>query len=656
MKIGIRAKLVALLVFVAVLPLLAALATITIGGRQLRVEAFGQTLVGMAESKASALAEALAKDIEKFHLVFQRDEALLAFLGGLKDELPKERRDDLDRRWMKDPPPPEMTAAMENPVAESLRALQREDPRLAEVLITDRYGQLAVATGPTSDYYQADEHWWRRARGNEGREKNQGELYVPDVGYDQSSRTWSVDVCIPLRSRKKPEGEKKDKEFVGVAKAVLNVSRWVGPPRTAIGEMPAKLLLVRADGVIVFGGRAEPLSESMPQWRGQVASTRPGWRVTGDGQIQGFAQVHLPSRVGLDKLSGPRWVVVFSVPRAEAVGEVNRLALVVLAVGLLIIASLFLLGLILVERSVVRRIRGLAGATHHVTEGDLAHRVRSVRQGRPLLGLDEIDALVDDFNRMVEHVQRGHAELVEASELKTKFIRIASHELRTPITFILATVKLLRDSTDPERLHHALQAMGAKAKRLDRIISDMFKLIPSGSYEERLYYTGINVAELLDEIHQDCLGFLEGRRQRFIVEEARTVPEIRADADKLRDILENLVMNAIKFTPDGGVIKVRVGHELGGYTSFSIQDQGPGIAPGEVPHIFDPFFSGGDVMQHSSGSAGFKKRGMGLGLAIVRHFAELHGGTVRVTTAEKGTTFTVLIPTKGPQGASARTG
>jgi len=640
MRIGIRTKLVTLLLLVAVLPLLAGLATIMIGGRQLRIEAFGQTVQAMAESKASALADSLAKDIEKFRLAFQRHEGLLGALSAAAQEpseIQRERIRTLDRRWAGlHPSSPEIVAVLETPVADSLRALQVEDERLAEVLVADRWGRLVAATQRTSDYYQADELWWAQAFGDGQR----GKVYVPNVGYDESSRTWSLDVCVPLR---RAEG------VAGVAKAVLDISRWVGPPRAKVGHIDAALALLRSDGMILFGGQAEPLSRSMAHWQGRIASLAPGWRVTDDGRIQGFAPVRLPVKVGPDILTGPRWMVVFSVSRAQAVGAVNRLSLVVLAIGLLIIASLFLLGLIVVDRRIARRIRTLARATHRVAEGDLTHRVESVRRGRPLLGHDEIDALVDDFNRMVHRVQRSHGQLVTANKLKTDFIRVASHELRTPISFILGTVKLLRESTDVARLQHAMQAMGAKANRLDRIINDMFKLIPSGNYDDRLHYRGVSSAELLEQVREDCLPFIEQRNQRLIVEEARKMPHLRADVDKLRDILENLVMNAIKFTPDGGVIKVRVGQQLGGYTTFSVQDQGPGIAPSDVPHIFDPFYSGGDVMQHSSGSVGFQKRGMGLGLAIVRHFADLHGGAVRVTTAKRGTTFTVLIPTDGPR-------
>jgi len=635
MRIGIRTKLVALLLFVAVLPLLAALATITIGGGRLRSEAFGQTIQTMAQSKASSLTEALTKDIDKFRLTFQRDLALQAVLLADRPRLSPTELADLDEVWpdlaLQDP---RMLEVLATATADRLRKLQLEDDRLAEVLIADRFGQLVAATGKTSDYYQGDERWWVEAFGDGIR----GKLYVPQVGYDQSTMTWSIDICIPIRS-----GE----SVVGVAKVVLDVSRWFGRTRTAIGEIQTEMQLVRPDGTIVTGLTVKPMSETIEQWSGPIASFQSGWRVTDSGAIQGFASMHVGGKVGTDALAGPVWTVVFSASQADVTDLVGTLGFTVLIIGLLIIGSLFVLGLVLVERSVVRRLHGLARATRRVTEGDLAHRVTDIRQGKPLLAYDEIDALVQDFNRMIERVQHSHAELEAGNVMKTNFIRVASHELRTPVGYILATVKLLRDSTDRDRMRHAMQSMGAKAKRLEQIITSMFKLIPTGDFGEALHYTRFSTAELLEEIYLDCFPFVEQRGQRFIIDQGPTIGEIRADREKLRDVLENLVMNAIKFTPDGGVIRLGVIEELGGYTSFSIHDQGPGIDQADVPHVFDAFFSGGDVMKHSSGSAGFQKRGMGLGLAIVKHFIELHGGTVRVTSADDGTIFSVQIPAEG---------
>jgi signal transduction histidine kinase len=111
----------------------------------------------------------------------------------------------------------------------------------------------------------------------------------------------------------------------------------------------------------------------------------------------------------------------------------------------------------------------------------------------------------------------------------------------------------------------------------------------------------------------------------------------------------------VQFTPDGGIVKVRIGRQLGDFISITVQDQGPGIPDSDLPHIFDPFYSGGEVMQHSTGVGGYRKQGMGLGLAIVRHFIEMHGGNIGVSTGPTGSIFTITIPVEPPLRAARPT-
>lgn len=641
MKIGVRAKLIGLLTFVGLLPLIAALGAITVVGKNMRSESFGQIIQTMATARADLLALSLQKDIEKLREGLLHNPRIVSALAGDLNKLTREELADLDARWphmdLSEAP---ISSILNNPISTRLSHVQHEDNRVVEVLLTDRFGQLIAATGRTTDYYQGDEDWWRRSF-NAGA----GQMYIPPVSYDESSHTWSVDICLPIRH---------ERAVVGVVKIVVDVSRWLGPNGGTVGNVDAELMLVRIDdGRIIHGNGAEPMTTTLTQWHGDIAfGTTPGWRITDDGQIQGFAQVALPDHIAADDLVTPRWLIVYAVDRDDAMAAVHRLSMIVLFMGTAIIGSLFLLGLFLVERSIIRRIRRLARATHNVAKGDLSHRIDASLSDRRIFGRDEIDELSDDFNDMVERVQHSHAELTAGNELKMNFIRVAGHELRTPVSFILATVKLLRDSADPTRLLHAVQSMGAKAKRLDDIIHAMFKLMPHQQYSEHLSCSDVNIAELLEEVHLDCFPFAQGRIQQLDIVVADTVPVIKADHEKLLDIVENLVMNAIKFTPDGGTITITAGLELGGHLSLSVQDQGPGVPKDEQERMFEPFYSGGDVMQHSSGDAGFQKRGMGLGLAIVKHFTEMHGGTIRVASDKDGSKFTVLIPLEGRDEAT----
>ena len=451
---------------------------------------------------------------------------------------------------------------------------------------------------------------------------------------------WSVSLCIPVRH---------DGKLVGIMKAVHDLSGWIGARQSFVGELPASVMLVRADGRIIYGGRGEPLTETVHYWRGRIAEpTTGGWRVTEDGHIQAYVPIKLPERVGRLPVTTPSWKLVLEIPRSEALAAVYRLSFWMLGIGLVIIFVIFLVGLMLVNRSVIRRIRRLGRAVQSVAWGNLDHRIELDWAGRRLLGTDEIDDLARDFNAMVEQVQHSHEELRAANMLRTNFIQIAGHELRTPVSYIVAMARMLEHNPDPERLARAVQAMGAKGERLNEIIQAIFKLSPQQTTRSAMVYSDVPIRELLEEVYADCSPFAETRHQRLLIDLKEGGLSVRGDRSKLRDALENLVMNAIKFTPDGGAIHVRVNRELGEYVSIAVQDQGPGIPEADMPHIFEPFFGGQDVLKHSTGSVEYRKQGMGLGLTIVRQFMELHGGAVRVASSPEGATFTITIPLEPP--------
>ena len=651
MRIGIRTKLLVLLVAVALLPLIAALVTITVGSRQLRTELYGQTISSAASVQAMALGVSLSKDIEKFYIGIQYEPEIVKALAARDKPLDPRDIEAIEATWGDLPIQPSgvLWKVLNNNISRRLRLIQKEDPLIAEVFVTDRAGAVVAATQKTGDYFQADEDWWQGAWSG-----GEGCIYTPPVNFDRSAGVWSIDVCIPIRDGKK---------VVGIAKAVLDISAWV-KMRTSgetamIGTPPVagSIMLVRRSGEIFYndnrsragGSSPEPLSTAARQWYGEIAfGMNPGWRFTDDGMLQGFAPIVMPDRIGPNKVTMPSWSLVVYVPASEVLKPVHDLGFNVLWIGLSIIVVIFVCGLFLAERGLVRRIRWLGAAAKSVTEDDLSHRIRDDSGLWRLPGRDEIDQLTDDFNAMLARIEKTHRMLREANELKTNFIRVAGHELRTPVAYILAMTRLLKDNKDPDRLQKAVTAMGAKAHRLAEIIDSIFKLLPGQGNNSSLRYEDVDFSELLEEVYLDCRPFMESRGQKFIIDSGDNIPSLLVDRAKLRDVLENLVINSIKFSPDGGTIRLRAGMQLGGHVSIAIEDQGPGIAAEDLPHVFDPFYSTRDVMKHSSGDTGYQKRGMGLGLAIVRHFVEMHGGTVHVTTSAEGSVFTITIPVEPP--------
>jgi signal transduction histidine kinase len=150
---------------------------------------------------------------------------------------------------------------------------------------------------------------------------------------------------------------------------------------------------------------------------------------------------------------------------------------------------------------------------------------------------------------------------------------------------------------------------------------------------------------LLQEAVQEVKPFAEQRQQRLALALEANLGAINIEPDKIRDSLENLLFNAIKFTPDAGTIQVIARHTAEGSVEISVRDSGVGIEAGHQPHLFKSFFTGFDVSRHCSGQFEFGRRGLGLGLSLVKAFVEMHGGQVRVASeAGKGATFVLTFP------------
>ncbi len=635
MRVGMRAKLVALLTLVAILPLLAATITIAVGVRSLRLQAFGERLSSAAVNESRSMRMSLVKDIEKLLLVFN-SEAVVSQVAAHDKALPPAQLNQLDMDWAKlDESNSPLALVLHHPLSHVLQQLAHADPRMNELMVTDRHGQLIAASDRTSDYYQADEEWWQKTYGG-----GKGKVYIERVVFDESSHSWTLNICLPIL---------QDKKVVGVAKASMDVSQWVGDGTHDVGEFPAQAMLLRPDGTIIHRRDLPPLSTKIADAPHIASRANTAFWRTLDDEVQAFAPLVIPDSVASLPVESPRWLLGLYLPQSAPMKVVTDLTLRMLAVGLVIIAVIFTAGLFLVDRSMIRRVRRLAQASRQVARGDLTHRIRSDWPSRRFIGRDEIDDLAADFDNMVDRVQQSHDALQAANELKTRFINIASHELRTPVSYILGMARLLKDSTSADRLQQAMQSIAGKAKRLDDIIHAMFKLLPEQRYRQEMRYSKVVVSELLEEVYLDVFPFIERRSQRLVIDLAPQTPDIQADRDKIRDMVENLVMNAVKFTPDGGTVTVRAGLELGGFISIAVHDEGPGISAQDMPHLFEAFFTGGDVLHHSTAVGGeYQKRGMGLGLAIVRAFAQMHGGNVNVTTSAKGSIFTVSIPIEAP--------
>jgi signal transduction histidine kinase len=261
--------------------------------------------------------------------------------------------------------------------------------------------------------------------------------------------------------------------------------------------------------------------------------------------------------------------------------------------------------------------------------------------------VDQHDLIAEKL-RLLRDLKETNARLLEASRLKSAFLEVASHELNTPVAIVLGltdlwTLTQSENATPAERSW--VEKIHGAGKRLAAVVERMFKLIRSDQPITTLEFADVDLTSLVQTVVSYLGPFLTARRQKVDLQLDPDLGSAEADPMKLADIFMNLVGNAIKFTPDGATITLIGECDGPDWVRFAVSDKGKGIRPEDRPHLFEPFFTGYDTMHHSSGEYQFGKRGIGLGLCLVKTFTELHGGRVDcVSNPGEGATFGFRIP------------
>ena len=249
-----------------------------------------------------------------------------------------------------------------------------------------------------------------------------------------------------------------------------------------------------------------------------------------------------------------------------------------------------------------------------------------------------------------EELTQANADLAEASELKSNFIKVASHELRTPLAILVPLTYMAARAPDvPEPLRGWLRSMVSATDRLHRLIDQLITMLAVQRFERPLVRRPTRLTALLRDAVEDVAPFIGLRQQVLIQDYDQDLGTITVEASKIRDCLNHLLLNAIKFTPDGGRITLGARHTPDGGAEIRVSDTGIGIDESSLRRIFDPFFTAFDVSRHSSGIFEFDRRGLGLGLSVVKAFIEMHGGHVSVESEPgRGSTFTLTLPPGPP--------
>ena len=286
-----------------------------------------------------------------------------------------------------------------------------------------------------------------------------------------------------------------------------------------------------------------------------------------------------------------------------------------------------------ISRMIINPLSSLVNTSRAIADGDLTKRT-GVQTN------DEIGVLASSFDTMTENLQQRTIELEETNKIleqmdrtKIRFIQISAHELRTPLTLVQGYAQMVqmkaRDNKDFEK--YAKGIMDGASRMVD-IIDNLLDVSRIDSNLLEVMAEDVDVRELIEKAHKVFEPSFNDRNITFTSEGLAELPVVRADRDLLYKVFYHVIGNAIKYTPDGGNIKVS-----GGLTNernkkpeieIKIKDTGIGIDPQYQELVFEKFYQTGDVLLHSSGKTKFKGGGPGLGLAIARGIMDAHHGKI----------------------------
>jgi signal transduction histidine kinase len=248
---------------------------------------------------------------------------------------------------------------------------------------------------------------------------------------------------------------------------------------------------------------------------------------------------------------------------------------------------------------------------------------------------------------LVVSEREARTQAQEADRSKDEFLAVLSHELRTPLNAVLGWLSMLRTGSLPEeRRRHALEVIERNARLQAHLIEDLLDVSRIVTGKMRLELEPLIVASTASAVIDALRPNADERGVHLHTAIAPGTGAIEGDAARIQQIIWNLLSNAIKFTPRGGHVSVTLTEESG-FVQLSVSDTGIGIDPEFLPHVFERF-------RQADSSTTRPHTGVGLGLAITRHLAELHGGTVEAHSdgLNQGATFTVRLVARTASSAA----
>jgi signal transduction histidine kinase len=520
-----------------------------------------------------------------------------------------------------------------------LARLQQQFPLYTNFGLADLEGDLVCSALPSDDPVNvADRAYFRGAI-------TTSDFAVGEYQVGRVTRKATINFGYPLLGAAG--------QVQAVVFAALDLS-WLAY-LVAEAQLPEGAILL----VIDRSGRILARYPNPEVWVGQPGVDDPLFRLI---LAQGEGTAELPGADGVPRLyafttlrgAAQAGYVSIGIPQAVAYAPADRMLARNLA-GLGLVGALALAAAwVGADVFILRSVNALVQATKRLSAGDL-----SVRTGLPP-GHGELSQLAQAFDdmasalewheeqrRLEEQLRRQKEELEEqnrrvqeVNRLKTEFVTLVSHELRTPLTSIAGFVELLLEGQVGglgQVQREYLSTVKNNADRLLELIEDLLDISRIEAGKMELNLTGLDLRPLIQEVTSLLRPQLEAKGQLLTLDLADALPVVFGDAERVMQILTNLLSNAHKYTPPGGRISIAVRNE-DGWVRVEVRDTGIGLSSADQAQLFAKFFRAKNPATREVG-------GTGLGLAITRSLVEMHGGQITVSSAPgHGSTFSFTLP------------
>ena len=383
---------------------------------------------------------------------------------------------------------------------------------------------------------------------------------------------------------------------------------WENLDRVGIGgvgpnvEEVRPFTVVDAQGEVVLGGLGQEMGNRVPRgWLNR------GVRIEVDGD-----------EVGQIIFNENRARGMVQAPRNDFTSRVNR-AIFLAALGATAVS--LVIG-VLLARSLIKPLQEITRATQAVAQGDL-------RQQVPVRSDDELGKLATSFNQM-------SADLAQSRDLRRQMTADIAHDLRTPLSLILGHAEALSDGVLPPT-PETFDVIHDEARRLNRLVEDLRLLSLAEAGELSFAVRPVQPQSLLERTVVAHTPAAQQKQVELLLAAPADLPDVEVDPDRLAQVLDNLVSNALRYTPENGRIQLTAQQTPTGI-QLRVQDSGPGMDAADLAHVFDRFYRGDKSRQRHDG-------GSGLGLAIARSIVESHNGRIWAeSTLGDGATFIIELP------------